>query len=63
MPRGEKSGYTDKQQRQTEHSGQSYEKDRASKENSTRREWSIVNKTTESGKKSVSGPSGNYSSH
>jgi plasmid stabilization system protein ParE len=55
MPRGDKSAYTDKQQRQAEHIEESYEKRGTSKEEAERRAWATVNKSSGGGKKSGSG--------
>jgi plasmid stabilization system protein ParE len=55
MPRGDKSAYTDKQQRQAEHIESGYEKRGLSEKEAERRAWATVNKTTGGGKKSGSG--------
>ena len=55
MPRGDKSAYTQKQKRQAEHIEKGYEKRGTSKEESKRRAWATVNKSTGGGKKSGSG--------
>jgi plasmid stabilization system protein ParE len=55
MPRGDKSSYTSKQQRQAEHIEEGYEKRGVSKEEAERRAWATVNKETGGGKKSGSG--------
>jgi plasmid stabilization system protein ParE len=55
MPRGEKSGYTDKQKRQAEHIEKGYERRGASEGEAERRAWATVNKETGGGKKSGSG--------
>ena len=55
MPRGDKSKYTDKQQRQAEHIEEGYEKRGVSKEEAERRAWATVNKISGGGKKSGSG--------
>ena len=55
MPRGDKSAYSDKQQRQAEHIEEGYEKRGVSGKEAERRAWATVNKTTGGGKKSGSG--------
>ncbi|HTS93773.1 MAG TPA: hypothetical protein VMG55_17300 [Stellaceae bacterium] len=55
MPRGDKSGYTEKQKRQAEHIEEGYEDRGLSKEEAERRAWATVNKVTGGGKKSGSG--------
>jgi plasmid stabilization system protein ParE len=55
MPRGNKSKYTDKQDRQAERIEESYEKRGVSKEESERRAWATVNKLSGGGKASGSG--------
>lgn len=51
MPRGDKSKYTDKQQRQAEHIEQGYEKRGTPKPEAEARAWATVNKITHGGKK------------
>jgi hypothetical protein len=55
MPRGDKSGYTNKQKRQAEHIEEGYEKRGISHDEAERRAWATVNKETGGGKKSGSG--------
>lgn len=55
MPRGDKSSYTDKQQRQAEHIEEGYEKKGVSEKEAEKRAWATVNKTSGGGKKSGSG--------
>ena len=55
MPRGDKSSYTDKQQRKAEHIEASYEDRGVPKEEAERRAWATVNKESGGGKKSGSG--------
>lgn len=55
MPRGDKSKYTDKQQRQAEHIEEGYEERGVSEPEAERRAWATVNKMTGGGKKSGSG--------
>lgn len=51
MPRGAKSKYTDKQERQAEHIEEGYEKKGVSKKEAKKRAWATVNKTTGGGKR------------
>ena len=51
MPRGEKSKYTDKQERMADHIEEGYEKKGLGKEESERRAWATVNKQTGGGNK------------
>jgi hypothetical protein len=55
MPRGDKSGYTDKQKRQAEHIEEGYEDRGVSEKEAERRAWATVNKESHGGKKSGSG--------
>jgi plasmid stabilization system protein ParE len=55
MPRGDKSGYTDKQKRQAEHIEEGYEKRGTPKQEAEGRAWATVNKETGGGNKSGSG--------
>jgi plasmid stabilization system protein ParE len=55
MPRGDKSKYTDKQERQAEHIEEGYEKRGVPEDEAERRAWATVNKTSGGGKKSGSG--------
>jgi plasmid stabilization system protein ParE len=55
MPRGDKSKYTDKQERQAEHIAESYESRGTDEAEAKRRAWATVNKETGGGKKSGSG--------
>jgi hypothetical protein len=55
MPRGDKSAYTGKQQRQAEHIEEGYEKRGLPEKEAERRAWATVNKTTGGGKKRGSG--------
>lgn len=55
MPRGDKSSYTGKQQRQAEHIEEGYEKRGVAKGEAERRAWATVNKMTGGGKKSGAG--------
>jgi plasmid stabilization system protein ParE len=55
MPRGDKSKYTDKQERKADHIAQSYEQRGISDKEAERRAWATVNKDDGGGKKSGSG--------
>src|SRR3954452_10829493 len=55
MPRGDKSKYTDKQDRQADHIEEGYEKRGVPKDEAERRAWATVNKISGGGKKSGSG--------
>src|SRR3989442_15401979 len=55
MPRGDKSKYTNKQQRQAEHIEEGYGSRGVPDEEAERRAWATVNKMTGGGKKSGSG--------
>ena len=51
MPRGDKSKYTDKQERKAEHIEQSYESRGVPEEEAERRAWATVNKDDGGGKR------------
>src|SRR2546421_7076065 len=55
MPRGDKSKYTDKQERQADHIEAGYEKRGVPEEEAERRAWATVNKVSGGGKQSGSG--------
>jgi plasmid stabilization system protein ParE len=55
MPRGDKSKYTDKQERKADHIAEGYEKRGVSKKEAEGRAWATVNKESDGGKKSGSG--------
>ncbi|WP_273809678.1 MULTISPECIES: Rho termination factor N-terminal domain-containing protein [unclassified Pseudomonas] len=55
MPRGDKSTYSDKQERKAEHIEESYEKKGVSKDEAEARAWATVNKQSGGGEKSGSG--------
>lgn len=55
MPRGDKSAYTEKQQRQAQHIEQGYKKRGLSEDTAEARAWATVNKLSGGGKKSGSG--------
>lgn len=51
MPRGDKSKYTDKQERKADHIAEGYEKKGVSAKEAERRAWATVNKDDGGGKK------------
>jgi plasmid stabilization system protein ParE len=51
MPRGDKSKYTDKQERKADHIAESYEAKGVSEHEAERRAWATVNKDDGGGKK------------
>ena len=51
MPRGDKSKYTDKQERKADHIAEGYEQRGVSDKEAERRAWATVNKETGGGKK------------
>jgi plasmid stabilization system protein ParE len=51
MPRGDKSKYTDKQERKADHIAQGYEDRGVSEKEAERRAWATVNKDDGGGKK------------
>ncbi len=55
MPRGDKSKYTEKQERKAEHIAESYESRGVGEGEAERRAWATVNKESGGGKKSGSG--------
>ena len=55
MPRGDKSKYTDKQQRQAEHIEEGYDKRGTPKPEAEARAWATVNAVSGGGKQSGSG--------
>ncbi|HWD57783.1 MAG TPA: plasmid stabilization protein [Stellaceae bacterium] len=55
MPRGDKSKYTDKQERKADHIAEGYESRGVSENEAERRAWATVNKESGGGKKSGSG--------
>jgi plasmid stabilization system protein ParE len=62
MPRGDKSKYTDKQERKADHIADGYEHRGVPEKEAERRAWATVNKEDHGGKKSGSGR-GRPSSH
>lgn len=55
MPRGDKSKYTDKQERKADHIAEGYEKRGVSEKEAERRAWATVNRDSGGGNKSGSG--------
>ena len=55
MPRGDKSKYTDKQERKADHIAESYESRGVPEKEAESRAWATVNKESGGGKKSGSG--------
>lgn len=55
MPRGDKSKYTDKQERKADHIAEGYRKRGVPKDEAERRAWATVNKESGGGNKSGSG--------
>jgi len=55
MPRGDKSKYTDKQERKADHIAEGYEHRGVPKKEAERRAWATVNQEDHGGKKSGSG--------
>lgn len=55
MPRGDKSAYTDKQERKADHIAEGYENRGVPEKEAERRAWATVNKDDGGGKKSGSG--------
>lgn len=55
MPRGDKSKYTDKQERKADHIEDGYEKRGVPEKEAERRAWATVNKESGGGNKSGSG--------
>ena len=55
MPRGDKSKYTDKQERKADHIAKGYESEGVSEKEAERRAWATVNKESGGGNKSGSG--------
>jgi len=55
MPRGDKSKYTDKQERKADHIAESYEERGVPAQEAERRAWATINKDDGGGKKCGSG--------
>ena len=63
MPRGEKSKYTEKQQRKAEHIEESYENRGVSEKEAERRAWATVNKDDGGGKRAGGSGRGKSTGH
>ena len=63
MPRGDKSKYTDKQERKADHIAESYEKRGVPDEEAERRAWATVNKDDGGGKKPGGSGRGEHTGH
>jgi plasmid stabilization system protein ParE len=63
MPRGDKSKYTDKQERKADHIAESYEARGVSEQEAERRAWATVNKDDGGGKKEGGSGRGKSTGH
>lgn len=63
MPRGDKSKYTDKQDRKADHIAEGYEKRGVSEKEAERRAWATVNKDDAGGKKPGGSGRGKHTGH
>jgi len=63
MPRGDKSKYTDKQDRKADHIAEGYEKRGVSEKEAERRAWATVNKDDAGGKKEGGSGRGKHTGH
>jgi plasmid stabilization system protein ParE len=63
MPQGDKSKYTDKQDRKAEHIAQSYEHRGVPEKEAERRAWATVNKDDGGGKKPGGSGRGKHTGH
>ncbi len=63
MPRGEKSKYTDKQERKADHIAEGYEKRGVGKKEAERRAWATVNKDDGGGKAPGGSGRGKHTGH
>ncbi|MBN9526848.1 MAG: plasmid stabilization protein [Alphaproteobacteria bacterium] len=63
MPRGDKSKYTDKQERKADHIAESYEARGVSEAEAERRAWATVNKDDGGGKKAGGSGRGAHTGH
>jgi plasmid stabilization system protein ParE len=63
MPRGDKSKYTDKQDRKADHIAESYEERGVSEKEAERRAWATVNKDDGGGKKEGGSGRGKSTGH
>jgi plasmid stabilization system protein ParE len=63
MPRGDKSKYTDKQERKADHIAEGYEKRGVSEKEAERRAWATVNKDDGGRKKEAGSGRGKHTGH
>lgn len=63
MPRGDKSKYTDKQERKADHIAEGYEKRGVPEKEAERRAWATVNKDDGGGKKAGGSGQGKETGH
>jgi plasmid stabilization system protein ParE len=63
MPRGDKSKYTDKQERKADHIADGYEKSGVSEKEAERRAWATVNKDDGGGKNPGGSGRGKQAAH
>ncbi len=63
MPRGDKSKYTDKQERQAEHIAEGYQKRGTPVKEAKRRAWATVNKVHKGGERKGGGGYGKPEDH
>src|SRR3954464_11539085 len=63
MPRGDKSKYTDKQERKADHIAEGYEERGVSEKEAERRAWATVNKDDGGGKKEGGSGRGAHTGH
>ena len=63
MPRGDKSSYTDKQERKADHIAESYEDRGVSEKEAERRAWATVNKDDGGGKRTGGSGRGKSTGH
>ena len=63
MPRGEKSKYTDKQERKADHIAEGYEHKGVAEKEAERRAWATVNKDDGGGKKAGGSGRGKSTGH
>ncbi len=63
MPRGDKSKYTDKQERKADHIAEGYEDKGVSEKEAERRAWATVNKDDGGGKKAGGSGRGAHTGH
>lgn len=63
MPRGDKSKYTDKQERKADHIAEGYEAKGVSDKEAERRAWATVNKDDGGGKKQGGAGRGKHTGH